>query len=146
VLISTSAENWEQMVADVLAISRLPVILSHGGMTGTCDSPRNLPDALMRQIADSGGLIGIGYFAGVVCDITPHGIVRAIRNAIDVLGIDHVALGSDYDGAVRVSFDASELGVLTDTMLKAGFSDDEIRRVMGENVKRFLLEHLPEQT
>ena len=131
------------MVADVLAISTAPVVLSHGGVSGTCESPRNLPDSLMQEIANKGGLIGIGYFKGVVCDISPAGIVKAIRHAIDQLGVDHVALGSDYDGTVEVSFDTSELAVLTETMLQTGFSEHEIRMVMGENVKRFLLEHLP---
>jgi len=134
------------MVADVLAVSTAPVILSHGGVSGTCESPRNLPDSLMREIAAKGGLIGIGYFKGVVCDISPDGIIKAIRYAIDLLGVDHVALGSDYDGTVAVSFDTSELAVLTETMLQAGFSEHEIRSVMGENVKRFLLEQLPEKT
>jgi microsomal dipeptidase-like Zn-dependent dipeptidase len=60
-----------------------------------------------------------------------------------MLGDEHVALGSDYDGSIAVSFDVSELAVLTETMLRAGFTETEIRLVMGENVKRFLLENLP---
>jgi microsomal dipeptidase-like Zn-dependent dipeptidase len=59
------------------------------------------------------------------------------------MGVAHVALGSDYDGTVTVSFDTSELVVLTDAMLQAGFTEEEIRRVMGENVKQFLLDNLP---
>ena len=62
------------------------------------------------------------------------------------MGIDHVALGSDYDGATAVQFDASELAVLTDEMLRQGFTENEIRAVMGENIKRFLLENLPNST
>jgi microsomal dipeptidase-like Zn-dependent dipeptidase len=131
------------MVADVLALSDAPVILSHGGVKGTCDTARNLPDALMRQIADEGGLVGIGFWDAAVCDTTPAGIVRAIRYAIDLLGAEHVALGSDYDGATTVRFDVGELAVLTDAMLGAGFSEEEIRLVMGENVRRFLLGNLP---
>jgi microsomal dipeptidase-like Zn-dependent dipeptidase len=61
-----------------------------------------------------------------------------------LLGVDHVALGSDYDGTVTVPMDTSELAVLTDTMLIAGFSEEEIRKVMGDNVKRFLLEQFPQ--
>jgi len=132
------------MVEEVLALSSRPVILSHGGMKGVCDSPRNLDDELMRKIATRGGLVGIGYWDGAVCDVTPNGVVKTIRYAIDQLGVEHVALGSDYDGTTAVMFDTSELAILTQTMLDHGFSDQEIRQVMGENAKRFLLENLPD--
>jgi len=131
-------------VEEVLALSSRPVILSHGGMKGVCDSPRNLDDELMRKIATRGGLVGIGYWDGAVCDVTPNGVVKTIRYAIDQLGVEHVALGSDYDGTTAVMFDTSELAILTQTMLDHGFSDQEIRQVMGENAKRFLLENLPD--
>lgn len=131
------------MVADVLSLSTSPVILSHGGLNGICESPRNFADDLMKQIVAEGGLIGIGYWDGAVCDPSPEGIVRSIRYAIDLLGEDHVALGSDYDGTVTVAFDTGELVILTETMLQSGLSEGEIRKVMGDNVKRFLLDNLP---
>ena len=137
------AHSSPEMLADVLRLSTSPVILSHGGVSGTCDSPRNLPDELMKQVAAAGGLIGIGYWDGAVCDPRPEGIVKAIRYAVDLLGEDNVALGSDYDGAVTVPFDTSELAILTETMLRSGFSENEIRKVMGDNVRRFLLDNLP---
>ena len=132
-----------QMVNDVLDLSTTPVILSHGGVKGLCDMSRNLDDTLMQRIAAHGGLIGIGYWDGAVCDITPLGVVRSIRYAIDLLGEDHVALGSDYDGTTEVLFDTSELAILTQTMLDEGFSETEIRKVMGENAKTFFLANLP---
>jgi len=133
------------MVADVLALSSRPVILSHGGVKGVCDTARNLDDGLMVDFAAKGGIIGIGYWDGAVCDPTPAGVVRAMRYAIDLLGVEHVALGSDYDGATAVTFDTGELAVLTAEMLGAGFTEQEIRQVMGENVKRFLLRYLPDE-
>jgi len=133
-----------RMVSDVLELSDRPVILSHGGVRGVCDTPRNLDDSLMQRIADDGGLIGIGFWDAAVCDVTPAGVVASIRYAIDLLGVEHVALGSDYDGSTAVAFDASELSALTDAMLDADFSEEEIRRVMGDNVRRFLLTWLPE--
>ena len=132
------------MVEDVLALSTAPVILSHGGLKGVCDTPRNLPDELMQRMAAQGGLVGIGYWDAAVCDVSPAGIVRSIRYAIDLLGVDHVALGSDYGGTVTTPFDTSEFAILTHTMLEAGFTEDEIRKVMGDNVRRFLLAELPE--
>ena len=132
------------MVRDVLSMSERPVILSHGGIKGACDTSRNLDDELMLEIADRGGIIGIGYWESAVCDPSPAGIVRSIRYGIDLMGVDHVALGSDYDGAVTTTLDSSELAILTQTMMDEGFSEEEIRNVMGENVKRFLLENLPD--
>ncbi|MEO1203558.1 MAG: membrane dipeptidase, partial [Pseudomonadota bacterium] len=131
------------MVRDVLAASERPVLLSHGGFDGVCPGPRNLDDALMRDIAAAGGLIGVGFWDAAVCDITPAGIVRAISYGIDLVGVDHVALGSDFDGATTVALDASELAVLTHEMRSAGFSREEIRKVMGDNVRRFLAANLP---
>jgi len=131
------------MVRDVLAISDRPVILSHGGFRGACDTARNLDDDLMREIAAHGGLIGVGFWDGAVCDITPEGVVRSLRYGIDLMGVDHVALGSDWDGGTEVSLDASELPVLTQAMLDAGFSEEEVRKVLGGNAERFLLENLP---
>ncbi len=134
-----------RMVADVLAINDRPVILSHGGVKGNCDTARNLTDELMVRIASEGGLVGIGFWDAAVCDPSPAGVVRAIRYAIDLMGENHVALGSDYDGTVAVTFDSGELIVLTEEMLRAGFTEPEIRKVMGENVKRFMLENLPNE-
>ncbi|MDJ0814158.1 MAG: membrane dipeptidase [Woeseiaceae bacterium] len=131
------------MVAEVLEMSTAPTMLSHGGLQGACPSARNLPDELMQQFAEKGGLLGIGYWDAAVCDSSPQGIVASIRYAIDLLGVDHVALGSDYDGTVAVTLDTSELAILTETMLRADFTEEEIRKVMGGNVRRFLLENLP---
>jgi microsomal dipeptidase-like Zn-dependent dipeptidase len=132
-----------QMVRDVLAHVQRPVILSHGGFKGHCDTPRNLDDGLMREVAAAGGIIGVGYWDGAICDPSPAGVVGAIRYGIDLLGAEHIALGSDYDGTVETTFDTSELAVLTQAMLDAGFSEAEIRAVMGGNVKRFLRAQLP---
>jgi microsomal dipeptidase-like Zn-dependent dipeptidase len=133
-----------QMVSDVLDISTTPVLLSHGGVKGMCDQARNLDDDLMKRIGAKGGIVGIGYWDGAVCDFTPLGVVKSIRYAIDLMGIDQVALGSDYDGTTEVLFDTSELAILTQTMIDEGFTESEVRKVMGDNVKRFMLATLPE--
>jgi len=132
-----------QMVRDVLKLSSRPVILSHGGFEGQCATARNLDDALMQQIAADGGLIGVGYWDGAVCDTSPRSIVASIRYGIDLLGVDHIALGSDYDGGTEVAFDTSQLSILTQTMLDDGFSEAEIRKVMGGNALAFFLAQLP---
>jgi microsomal dipeptidase-like Zn-dependent dipeptidase len=131
-------------VRDTLDMATRPVVVSHTGIRGACDSPRNLEDALMKRIADAGGLIGIGYWKGAICDPAPAEIVKSIRYAIDFLGVDHVALGSDYDGAVPVAFDTSQLAILTAEMQAAGFTEEEMAKVMGGNAIRFFREQLPQ--
>jgi len=138
------AHSSTAVVDDVLDISTRPMVVSHTGVYSVCKSPRNIPDRLLKQIAWKGGLIAIGYWEGAVCDISPEGVVKSIRYAIDLLGEDYVALGSDFDGSTKTMFDTSELAILTQTMLNAGFSDREISKVMGGNAIKFLLKNLPE--
>ena len=137
------AHSSEQVVRDVLARNEKPVIVSHTGLKGHCDSPRNISDALMQEIADRGGLIGVGFWDGAICSPTPEGIAGAIAYAVDLLGADHVALGSDFDGTVTTPFDASELAALTQALMEEGLNSETIRAVMGGNAIRFFLENLP---
>jgi len=139
------AHSSPAVVRNVLTLSNRPIIVSHTGLKGACDSPRNLEDDLMKEIAAKGGLIGIGFWDAAVCDYTPAGIVRSIRYGIDLLGVDHVALGSDYDGSTTVLMDAAEIPALTHEMLNAGFTEEEIRKVMGENAVRLLRDLLPQE-
>jgi membrane dipeptidase len=137
------AHSSEAVVREVLAITNRPLVVSHTGMRGHCTTDRNFSDDLMREIAAGGGLIGIGFWDGAVCEASPTAIAAAIAYAIEALGVEHVALGSDFDGATTVPFDASEIVVLVDALLKQGLSETDIRAVMGENALRFFEEHLP---
>ncbi len=139
------AHSSEAVARDVLAMASRPVIVSHTGLKGHCDSPRNFSDALMPEIAAKGGLVGVGFWDGAVCDPSPASVASAIAYAVDLLGAEHVALGSDYDGSTSVAFDASEYAALTDALLRAGLDEETIRAVMGENAIRFFLENLPEE-
>jgi len=130
-------------VADVLKIARRPVVSSHGGVQATCKVNRNLTDAEIRGVARTGGVVGIGYWDAAVCDTSPAGIVRAIAHVRGLVGIDHVGLGSDYDGAVQTRFDTSRLDAITQALVDAGFSDGDIAKVMGGNVLRLLAQGLP---
>ncbi len=130
-------------VDEVLAAAGRPVMVSHVGVQAVCPGPRNLGDDQLRRLARNGALIGIGFWDGAACDISPRGIARSMRHAIGVAGLARVALGSDWDGATTVAFDAAHLEALTQALLDEGFSDDEIRAVMGENAVRFLLQGLP---
>lgn len=125
-------------VADVLAMARRPVVSSHGGVQATCKVNRNLSDAQIRGVARTGGIIGVGYWDAAVCDTDPRAIARAMKHIRDLVGIQHVALGSDYDGATTVRFDTSQLAHLTQALLDEGFTPDEIRAAMGGNALRVL--------
>ena len=125
-------------VADVLAMAKRPVVSSHGGVQATCKVNRNLTDEEIRGVARTGGVIGIGYWEGAVCSTDPRATAKAIRHVRDLVGIDHAALGSDYDGATTVRFDTSQLAQVTQALLDEGFSPDEIRKVMGENALRVI--------
>ncbi len=129
---------------DVTSLATRPLLVSHTGVKGTCNNPRNLSDDELRAVAKTGGLVGIGLWETATCGTDARAAARAIRYAVSVAGIDHVALGSDFDGAVTEPFDSSGWPLLTDVLLQQGFSEQEIRKIMGENVVRVLTQVLPE--
>jgi len=127
----------------ILAIAGRPVVASHTGVRGVADNARNLTDAQLRGIADSGGVVGVGFWPTACGGEDVGSIVRSIRYAVGVAGVEHVALGSDFDGAVPEPFDVTGLVQLTDALLEAGLADDDIAKVMGGNVRRLLADALP---
>ena len=128
---------------DVTAMATRPLLVSHTGVKGTCDNPRNLSDDELRAVARTGGVIGIGVWDTAICGHDAAAMARAIHYAAKIMGMEHVALGSDFDGGTTTPFDAAGWPLLTEALLKEGFTEQEIRKVMGENVVRVLLETLP---
>ena len=124
--------------ADVMRVATRPVVVSHGGVKATCATNRNLSDDELLALAKNGGVIGIGYWDGAVCAPAPAATARAIRHAVDIMGIDHVGLGSDFDGSVTTGFNTAHLAAVTQALLDAGFNDGEVRAIMGGNVLRAL--------
>ena len=132
------------VIDDATAIASRPVIVSHTGVRGTCDNNRNLSDAALRAVAATGGVIGIGYWKTAVCGKNAASIARAIVYAANLVGAEHVALGSDFDGAVPVPFDTTGLALIVDALLEEGMNEEDIRLVMGENAARVFAETLPD--
>ena len=125
-------------VADVLAMARRPVVSSHGGVQATCKVNRNLTDEEIRGVSRTGGVIGIGYWDGAVCDTSPRAVAKAMRHVRDLVGVQYVALGSDFDGSTTTRFDTSQLVQVTQALLGEGFTQQEIRAVMGGNALRVI--------
>lgn len=138
------AHASHQTVDEILKMATRPVVVSHTGVKGTCSNNRNLSDEQLKAIASNGGLVGIGFWETAVCGTDAKAIAKAIRYTANLIGIDHVALGSDFDGAVVVPFDTSGLVLLTDALIQEGFNDEEIAKIMGGNEIRFMSENLPD--
>jgi membrane dipeptidase len=179
----------DQTISDVLAATRAPIFASHSSCRALCNSPRNLSDAMMRALADCGGVVQINFHVGFLsqefrdaerarpdldkqisthaknqcgeneaCKILESGkmvrelvaqgqlprvewtrIIEHIDRAVKVAGVDHVGLGSDFDGACMPfgMEDASCLPRITDALLEKGYSESDIQKILGGNTLRF---------
>jgi membrane dipeptidase len=138
------AHSSAATIDDALSVSTRPVVASHTGVRGIADNPRNLSDEHLAGIAASGGVVGIGFWPTATGGDDAGAIARSIAYAVERVGPAHVGLGSDWDGAVKVPFDAAGTVRLTDALLDVGLDDAAVRAVMGENVLRVLASVLPE--
>ncbi len=128
------AHSSHATVAEVLKMAKRPVVSSHGGVQAVCKVNRNLSDAEIRGVAKTGGVVGIGYWDAAICGTEPEKVAAAIAHVRDLVGIDHVGLGSDFDGAVTTGFDTAQLVYVTQALVDRGFTPEEIGKVMGGNV------------
>ena len=132
---------------DVAKRSEAPLVVTHAGAHTLCPSSRNLTDQQLDAIQASGGVVGVTF---AVYDLRADGreepdtplteIVRHVRYIADRLGIDHVALGSDFDGTLvpQPLGDAAGLPKLVQALQKAGFDEDALRQVTHANWLRVL--------
>lgn len=125
-----------------------PLIVTHTGVDGVFPHWRNLDDAQLRAIADTGGTIGIIYHTGFLGPSWFRGsvdwIVDHLAYIVKTVGEDHASLGSDWDGGIFPPADmlsCSEFPRLVDAMLRRGWSDDRVRKILGGNFLR-VLSHL----
>jgi microsomal dipeptidase-like Zn-dependent dipeptidase len=137
------AHASDATIEDVLRVATRPVLASHTGVRGVADHARNLTDDQLRAIAATGGLVGIGFWPTACGGDTVDWIARSIAHAVSVVGAEHVALGSDFDGAVSVPFDATGMGLLTGALLGLGLDQDQIAAVSGGSAIRLLRATLP---
>lgn len=139
------AHTERQAFFEALERTDHPVIVSHTGIRATCDLWRNLDDEQLEAVAKNGGVVGIMIapkFLG--CEkIRPlSDMGDAIMHAVKVMGADHVAIGSDLDGWIETMpkdfSDVTDLPLITDDLLSRGLPENDIRKILGENVMRVI--------
>jgi membrane dipeptidase len=148
---------------DVLEVTRAPVIASHSSVRAIADHPRNMSDDMLRAMGRNGGVVMINFSenfldpdkAGVWPSVrhwlsnlawkdTPFELlIDHIEHAVRVAGVDHVGLGSDFDGTLFLPErmkDVSAFPNITLELLRRGHGEEDIRKILGENALRVLLE------
>ena len=133
----------EKSFYDALEISRTPIVCSHSNSRALCDVPRNLTDDQMRALARKGGVAHTTLYKGFLrkgAEATIHDVIAHLEHAIDVMGIDHVGIGTDFDGdgTVRGCADASELINFTLHLLRRKYSEQDIVKIWGGNWLRVM--------
>ncbi len=131
-------------ISDIFKATSGPLLVSHTGVKGTCDGVRNLSDEQILEIGRRHGLIGIGLWETAVCGTDADATARSMKYVADKIGVDKVALGSDFDGATHSSYDITGFPVIVKALIKQGFTRPEIEQIMGGNVRDFLLRNLPQ--
>ena len=135
----------EKSFYDALDISKKPIVCSHSSARALCDHPRNLTDDQMRALAAKGGVAQTTIYHGFLrkdAQATILDVMAHLEHAIAVMGIDHVGLGTDFDGdgGVPGLADSSELLHFTRQLLRKRYSDEEIQKVWGGNFLRVMAE------
>jgi membrane dipeptidase len=126
---------------DACRVARRPPIVSHTGVLGAFDHWRNIDDAQLRAVADKGGVIGVIFCPRYVGGDGLEPVVKHLKHIVDVVGEGAAALGSDWDGFIVPTRDLKDprgLPLLTDAMLKAGFTRTAIGKILHDNVMRVL--------
>ena len=133
----------EKSFYDALDISTRPIVCSHSSARALCDHPRNLTDDQMRALAAKGGVAQTTIYHGFLrsdAEATILDVMAHLDHAIQIMGIDHVGLGTDFDGdgGVRGLADSSELLNFTRQLLRKRYSDEDIQKIWGGNFLRVM--------
>lgn len=133
----------EKTFYDAVECSRVPIIASHSSVWSLCRHRRNLKDEQIKLLASTGGVMGICFYDGFLAEgreATIKDIVAHIRYVSDLVGTEYVGIGSDFDGGggVRGCNDSLEMVNLTRELLRSGFSEEEIRKILGGNFLRLM--------
>ncbi|MDR1563225.1 MAG: gamma-glutamyl-gamma-aminobutyrate hydrolase family protein [Dysgonamonadaceae bacterium] len=133
----------EKTSFDVLEVSTKPIIASHSSAKALCNHTRNISDSLMKAIAAKGGVVQICLYGGFLAE----GRTATVKDACDhidhivkTVGIDHVGIGSDFDGGGGIPgvSAANELPQITIELMRRGYSDAQIAKIWGGNLMRVM--------
>ncbi len=131
----------KQGFLDACRVARKPPIVSHTGVLGAFEHWRNIDDAQLRAVADKGGVVGVIFCPRFVGGDGLEPVVKHLKHIVDVVGEEHAALGSDWDGFIvptKPLRDPRGLPLLTDAMLAAGFTRGAVGKILHDNVMRVL--------
>ncbi|MFQ5650090.1 MAG: dipeptidase [bacterium] len=139
-----------QGVLDACQASDKPVIVTHAGLSAVHDHARNISDQALHALADTGGLVGVilamDFLSGDREKPDSRIVVQHIDHIVREVGEDHAAIGTDFDGWIssipQDMQDATDLPVLTQSMLDLGYSPERIKKILGENFLRVWQETL----
>lgn len=131
-------------IEDILAITKNPVIASHSGVRALREHYRNLTDEQIKAIAKTGGVIGVVFYTSFLSSapksqVNIDTVIKHIDYIKNLVGVDYIALGADYDGGISAPVgleDVSKMPSLTLSLLKHGYTNEEVRKILGENYLR----------
>ncbi|HJS72966.1 MAG TPA: membrane dipeptidase, partial [Vicinamibacteria bacterium] len=123
---------------EAIELTKYPPIVSHTGVRAVHDTWRNLDDDEIRAVAERGGVVGVMLAPPALSEVSLEEAVRHIDHVIQVGGEDSAAIGSDFDGYVDPPIDVSGLPALTELLLREGYSEERVRKVLGANALRVL--------
>lgn len=133
-------------IEDALALSTQPIFASHSNCRALMNAPRCLKDEYIKAIAEKGGVVGINFYGPQLTE-SGHAvikdIVRHISHAVSVGGVNHVCIGSDFDGMQRYPKDLknpSDLPALFDALLQEGFTPAEVERIAYRNLHDYIVQ------
>ena len=135
------AHAADSTIDQVIALSKMPVVSSHSSCRALCNSKRNLTDAQIKALAEEDGVIQICLYSGFLVEegeATIADVLAHVAHVVKLVGIDYVGIGSDFDGGGGIAGcqGSHELINITKALIKAGYTDDEISKIMGGNFMR----------
>ena len=127
---------------DVMDVSQRPVIASHSNCKGVCDHPRNLSNEQIRALAKNGGSMGITFVPRFVDKSAPsfNRLLDHVDHAVQLVGADHVGIGSDFDGGGTLLDDATSFPRISEGLLARGYPEGDVRKILGGNHLRVFSE------